>query len=317
MLNNLSAFLAYKVKKKLRKLILPGFDGLPFYDVLEFFIKGIKKGSVSVRASSMAYHFFLAIFPAVIFLFTLLPYLPIQNFQVQLFDLLQEILPSNVFLASKNILNDLINNQRSGLLSFGFIAAMYFSTNGVNSMITAFNNTYHSIETRTWIKQRLIALMLTCLFILLLLLSIGLIILGSMALNMLVYYKIIETDIVYYLLLFGKWIVIFLLFFFAISFVYYYAPVKKARWRFISAGGTFATLLSILASLGFSYFINHFGQYNKIYGSIGTIMVIMVWLYINSFAILLGFELNTSIGSVSKFRKPILKMPFKNLKRNN
>ncbi|MDA3779886.1 MAG: YihY/virulence factor BrkB family protein, partial [Bacteroidales bacterium] len=111
---------------------------------------------------------------------------------------------------------------------------------------------------------------------------------------------IMQTNFTYYFITFGKWIIIIAFFFFAISSLFYLAPAKKTKWRFISVGSTLATILTLLTSLGFSYFVNNFGQYNKLYGSIGTLMVILIWLYFNSFAILLGFELNASINNAKQ-----------------
>jgi membrane protein len=205
-------------------------------------------------------------------------------------------MPQNAFLSIQDTLQDIITNQRGGLLSFGFVAALLFSTNGFNSMIDAFNATKHTFETRSWLAQRLISTVLVLIMFTLTTAAVLLIVLSNWGLNFLVEQNILELNFTYYLLEFGKWIIILALFFFSISFLYYLAPAKKGRWRFISAGSSLATLLSVITSLGFSFYINNFGRYNSLYGSIGTILVILMWLYLNSIILLIGFELNASIS---------------------
>ena len=278
-----------------KKITLPGFDGLPMYDVFYFFFKGIYEGSITTRAAAIAFSFYLAIFPAIIFVFTLIPYIPIDNFQEQLFSLVASLLPHNAFLSIQETLQDIIMNQRGGLLSFGFFAALIFSTNGINSMMDAFNATWHHIETRTWLAQRLIATILVVILFTLTLLAVSMIVMSEWTMNYLVDHHLLNSEFTIFLLGVGKWIVILALFFFSFSFLYYMAPAKKSRWRFISAGSSLATILSVLTSLGFSFYINNFGRYNTLYGSIGTILVILMWLYVNSIILLIGFELNVSI----------------------
>ncbi len=278
-----------------KKIKLPGFERLPLYDVLVFFFQGLQKGALTTRASSLAFHFFLAIFPAIIFLFTLIPYIPIENFQEELLALLEAFLPDAAYEASLSTLEDIINRQRGGLLSVGFVAALYFSTNGVNAMFEAFNNTYHSIESRPAIIQRLMAVAITILLSVMVLVSISIIIFGQLFLDMLVEYEILKDGWTIFMLASLKWLITLALIFFMISFLYYAGPAKKVKWRFFSAGSTLATILSITTSLGFSYFVNNFAQYNKLYGSIGTLIVILLWIQFNAFALLIGFELNASI----------------------
>lgn len=278
-----------------KKIILPGFERIPLYDVLVFFLQGLQKGALTTRASSLAFHFFLAIFPTIIFFFTLIPYVPIENFQEELLNLLKSLMPSAAYEASLSTLDDIINRPRGGLLSIGFVAALYFSTNGVNAMFDAFNNTYHSIESRPPIIQRLMSIAITVLIAVMVLVSISILIFGQIFVNMLVDYEILRDGWTIFLVASLKWIITLALIFFMISFLYYAGPAKKVKWRFFSAGSTLATFLSIVTSLGFSYFVNNFAQYNKLYGSIGTLIVILLWIQFNAFALLIGFELNASI----------------------
>lgn len=286
----ISAFL-----KISRRITIPGFEGIPLYDVLRFFFKGLKQGSLTTRASSLAFNFFLAVFPAVIFLFTLIPYVPIDNFQVTLFELLRQVMPKSAFEAAEGTIVDIIKNQHGGLLSIGFISALYFSTNGFNAMIDGFNNTYHQIETRSAFRQRLIALTLVLITTVLIIVAIALIIYSEFILS-----KIPMGNISYYSIVIGRYIILFTLFFSIIAFIYFLGPSKKTRWKFLSAGSTFSTIMALLTSFGFAYYVNNFGTYNKLYGSIGTLIIVLLWIYFNSIVLLLGFELNASIQSAKK-----------------
>ena len=278
-----------------QKLVLPGFDGIAFYDVFLFFIKGIQKGSITQRASSLSFNFFLALFPAIIFFFTLIPYLPINDFQTTLFGILQSVLPENAFETVKSTISDILTNKRSGLLSVGFLMTLYFATNGVNAVIDAFNKSYHTSENRPWIKQRLISVFLVIILAVLLITAIALITVGSFLLNYLVEYGILKGEITIYLLFASRWIILLAMLFFGISFLYYFAPAKKKRFRFISAGSSLATFLILITTFGFNFYVTNFSKYNALYGSIGTLIIILMWIYFNAIILLIGFELNASI----------------------
>lgn len=290
-------YVGERIVRKAKKITFPFFDNLPLYDVMLFFWKGLVDGDLTTRASAIAFNFILAIFPTIIFLFTLIPYIPIDNFQFQLMDMIESMLPNSAFFAIKSTIEDIIMQPRGSLLSVGFFAAFIFSTNGIVSVIVAFNGTIHAIETRSWISLRLVALVLSIILTSLTTLSVALITISQRVLDFLVEKEFLRIDITYYLLIAGKWMAILLLFFFAFAFLFFYGPTRKTKFRFVSAGGTLATLLSILISIGFSFYINHFGAYNTLYGSIGTLCVVMLWLYFMSFSLLIGFELNVSIWS--------------------
>ncbi len=278
-----------------KRVSFPFLDGVPVYNVAIFFWRSIIDGALTTRASAIAFNFFIALFPAVIFLFTLIPYVPIHNFQDELFELIESLLPGGTFDALEETVADIIMQPRGTLLSIGFLFALIFATNGITSMMAAFDATVHSIQGRSWISQWLIAVVLLLIQTVLLTVSIALITFGQQALDYLVENFAIFDRFTYYLLTFGKWFIIVGMFFFAYSFLYYLAPAKKSQWRFISAGGTLATFLSIATLVGFSFYINNFNQYNKLYGSIGTLLIILLLIYFLSLILLIGFELNASI----------------------
>ncbi|HPB25633.1 MAG TPA: YihY/virulence factor BrkB family protein [Bacteroidales bacterium] len=283
-----------------KKITLPGFDDMPLYDVVVFFIKGLTDGAITTRASSIAYKFFIAMFPAIIFLFTLIPYIPIANFQDTLLDTIQSALPENVNNMINETITDIIARQHGGLLSLGFIFALYFASNGILGLITAFNATSHQIETRKWWQMYAVSVLLVIILTLIVIISIALIMLGTTGINYLISAHIIEESVLLFIIRFSKWIIIFLMIFFVVSFLYYLGPVKRKEFRFISAGSTLATLLFIVTTIGFKFYVENFGSYNAVYGSIGTVIVILMWLYLNSLALLVGFELNASILEAKK-----------------
>lgn len=289
-----------RLVEKSKTTSLPGFDGLPIYSVLSFFAKEIQKEHLNTKSSSLAFSFFLAIFPATIFLFTLIPYIPINNFQNQLLDLLLKGLPSSTQDTVQDTLTDIIKNQNSGLLSFGFFAALFFSTNGIVALMRNFNKASLIQETRKGWQKRRVAIVLTFLISILLIIGVTLVIAGNFIITYLKKKAIIKGAIVVYSLITLNWLVIILLFFCVISLLYYYCPANTKRFKFISAGSTLATFLSIITSIGFAYYVNNFGSYNKLYGSIGTLIIIMIWLYLNSMILLIGFELNATIDILKR-----------------
>lgn len=287
-----------------KKIVLPGFDGIPLYDVTEFFIRGLTRGYITNRAAAVSFSFFIAIFPFLIFLFTIIPFIPIKDFQDSLLNLLSEVMPQMAWESVNVTITDIITKPRSSLLFLNLSLALYFASNGVNSLIEAFNNTYHVIETRSVVKQYLISLFLVLIISLLLILAIGLMTFGSQILYWILPDTVEEGAFVVIVLNILKWITVLVLLLLAISFAYYYAPARSARYRFISAGSMLATLLIILTTLGFNYYVDNFSTYNLLYGSIGTVLIVLLWIYFNAISLLIGFELNVSIVHVGKRKKP-------------
>lgn len=296
-------FLWERILLKAKRVTFFGFDGMPLYNVMVFFWRSIVDGALTTRASAITFSFFMALFPAIIFLFTLIPYIPIDNFQNELFLLIKDMVPETAFLAIEETVLDILTQQRGDLLSLGFFMALIFSTNGLASMMTAFDASLHTFERRTWMGQHLIALLLLAILSVLITVAIGLITYGQYLINYLAANGYLRDHFTFYALTFGKWLIIMILFFMANSFLYYLAPAKKTKWRFISAGSTLSTILCIITFVGFSYYINRFGQYNKLYGSIGTLLVIMLLMYLLSLILLIGFELNASINEAVKHSK--------------
>ena len=286
----------HELGKRLRGVTLPGFQGVAIYDVFWFFVNGIQQGALNTRASSISFNFLLALGPALIFLLSLLPYLPIQNFREEFLELVVDIIPDNSYEIIRNQL-DMLFQQRIGLTSFGLLTSLFFAQKGIHGMIEAFNATYHTIETRTWYKQRLVSIGLVFIFYMLVIVAFILIIYNKLFVQHLVELGFIEINRRYYFILFAKWFVLAMLTFFIISTLYYYGPSRRTKWRFFSAGSSLATFLAFVTSLGFTYFMNHFAQLNKFFGSIGALMALMLWLNFNALTLLIGYELNAAINN--------------------
>jgi len=285
----------YAGNRLFNNLVLPGFDGIPIKNVIRFVIKGFRKGVLVTRASSIAFNLLMAILPATIFLSTLIPFIPIPNFHDELINLFESMLPDNAYHLMESTIVDIITNKSGSLLIVMFIATIVFSTNGIHAVIHAFVVTSHSFKSRSWVNQRKVSVIILLMGLMMIALAGILIIFGKMAVNRLVELDILEKSLVISILVFLKWIVVILLLFLAISFLYYLAPARRHDFRFITPGSTLATILFIITSLGFSAYVNNFGQFNRLYGWIGTLIVILIWLYLNSIVLLIGFELNVSI----------------------
>ena len=280
----------------------PGFQGVPMYEVGRHLYDGIKNGTFTTRASSLAFKFFFAIFPGIIFLFTLIPLIPVDGFQQTLITLIKDDLPKGLNEIAISTIEDLISTPRGGLLSFNFLLMLYLTTNGVHSLMNEFNNSYHVNETRNPFKQRLVSFILAMVITFLLILSVGLIIATHILVDLAETQGDLADSFSSFLIHAGKWLVVFALYYFAIALLYYYGPAKRKFFKFFSPGSFVTTILLLATLYGFSIYIQYFSTYNKIYGSIGTIMLVMLWFYLNSYLLLLGFDINASVGTAKKKR---------------
>ncbi|MEL7427663.1 MAG: YihY/virulence factor BrkB family protein [Bacteroidota bacterium] len=287
---------------------MPGFFRVPIYDVVVFVINEIQRFDLFTRANSIAYSFFLSLFPSILTLFTLVPFLfsfllhlipELGNFNAILEQEISKVMPGQAGGLVFDFVHDVTSKPRVGLLSFGFVLAIYFSSNGMLAMMRSFEKSYSdTFRRRTGFKKRMVAIGLTFLVSLLVISSVVFIILGSMFIGWI-------TELVN-LTTFGafavgllRWIAILMLFYFGIAVLYRYGSATHRRFSLFSAGTTLATVLCMLSSIAFSFYIDEFNRYDtylKFYGSIGTFIIIMLWIQINSLILLIGFELNAAIA---------------------
>ena len=285
---------------KSKTTTLPGFSGIPIYQVVSFFIRQVQTIGMTERASAIAFNFVMAIPPATIFLFTLIPYLPItQSLQQELYKLIKDIIPgerNNAVLI--NFLQDFINNPRNGLLSIGFILSLYFSSNAMMGIMRSFDKNYAGFKKRSNWQRRKAALRLTVLLYVFVMASLVALIAREVVLEWLG----IENATLRALLSNLRWSVIFLLFFGCISSIYRLAPSVHKKWKLINPGSIVATSLMLITSGALSWWVANFSNYNQLYGSISTVLIIMILIFINSLILLIGFELNVSIYSLKSAR---------------
>lgn len=279
----------------LDRIRYPGQEHLSALEILRFFITGLQKGDIRSRASAASFDFFLALFPAIIFFFTLIPYLPVPGIQDRIMLLMSEALPQSAFEATRTTIEDILKQPRGGLLSFGFIFALFVSTNGVYYLIDGFNKSYHGIEVRSAIKQRMVSVFLTLMLATIVIASIALIIFTEIASRYLSEHDFIKNGPSIFMIQSGTWIILVFMALTMISSMYYFGPSKKNKRPFISVGSVTATILLIVTTYAFNYIISNFGQYNKLYGSIGTLIVILLYINFNTLQLIVGFELNASI----------------------
>ena len=275
------------------KLVLPGCAGVPLVQILKHF----SNRDLWQSAKALAFSFLMALPPLLIFFFTLIPYLPIEGLQTELLNQLSLILPESVFGRVADTINDVMSHKHNSLLSIGFFGSIILAANGIHGLLQSFNSVSHSIEWRSFVHRYLLCLLLV----------VVLYVLVVAILSLLIGYKFIiqfmlsrnfmaETRLSFFVFSLGRWIILVFLALLSLSLLYYLAPVKKQRINFFSIGSIVSTLLIFGLSWAFQIYINNFNSYNILYGSIGTLLIIMLWIYANCVVILVGYAINIAIA---------------------
>ncbi len=280
----------------LKKIRLRGGKASLYRTLLIFFDK-VADNQLFERANGVAFNFTLSIFPSIIFLFTLIPFIHETIPYVSMEDILvflSEVIPRSVFSGAEETLRDTVGIRREGLMSFGVLFALFLASNGMNSLMKTFNASYRTVEKRGFFKMRLISLFLTLILALAFIISITLLVLGQIMIERL-WVGFFSQDLINYIIFPARFMIIFAFFYLAIASIYYWGPAIHDRWRFFSLGSILATSLCLAGSFAFSVYVNQFSAYNKVYGSIGTLIALMIWQYLMSAILLLGFEFNASI----------------------
>jgi membrane protein len=292
----------------LKRIKFKKHDNLSLYKFLKIFIFNINEDEILDRANGVAYNFILAVFPAIIFLFTLIPYISHYFPEITtqtIMDFLEEVTPSNMYSAASATILDIVSIHRGGLLTLGFVFAIYLSTNGMMALMRAFNACYRTVDRRNWFRMRLTSMLLTLMLAIVLLSAIAMLIAGQFSLNYVTTHieKFSEVNLhsyTIYFLFVLRFVIIFIVFFIAISCVYYFGPAVHYNWSFFSIGSFVATLSVLGISYGFSYYITNFGSYNKVYGSIGALIALMAWVQLITVVLLFGYEINASLHYARK-----------------
>lgn len=283
----------------LKKVKFKRHEGLTLYEVIKVFVDKITKDEIIERANGVAFNFTLSVFPAIIFLFTLTPYIheivpEVSKDSILVF--LGEVLPASMYDTIYTTVEDIIGRTRGGLLTFGAVFSLWLATNGMMSLMKAFNSVYKTTEKRSFIKTRLVGTALTIMLAVSLMLASILLVIGNIVIdfvNEIQWFDIQNYQVVIFFVV--RFLVLFLVFFLAISFIYYFGPAVHYNWRFFSVGSFVATGLSMLVTYGFSFYVSNFATYNKLYGSLGILIALMIWQEILSIVLLVGYEINASI----------------------
>lgn len=286
-----------------KRILLPGFEKIPLYDVVLFFIKQTQQIGLNERAASIAFNFLMAVPPLLIFLFTLLSYIPgSKNLYTEILVLLNTVIPDvTTFNMIKKVMDDFFAGG-TGTLSFGLLLAIYFSSNATLTIMRTFRKSmlHIEVEDRNFLQIRWSAIRLTAIIILLLLATILIMITQTVILKWITLQLHIQDNWVDFLFNLAHFIITFLLIFFAIGLIYRFAPHVQKKWKIRSPGAILATILIISFTYLFSYWVNNIASYNKVYGSLGSILILMFLVFVNSLVLLIGFELNVSINSLKR-----------------
>lgn len=279
----------------------PGFEGIALYDVVEFFFSQVKKVGLNERAAAISFNFIMALPPACIFLFSLVPLFPIADqFYTEVNAFVRDLTPN---IATRNIvesfLDDFFRRPKNSLLSIGFFTSIYFASNAVLGIIHSFNRSIHEKESNVFFAYRWKAIKLTFIIMLLFIASMLLLITQGALFNWLLQLLNIDNVFVKWLIIILRWVIIVGLFFYSIAFIYRHAPTVEKKWKLISPGSIVASCLIIVFTFLFSFWINNFASYS-IYGSIGTILILMIFINFISIVLLIGFEINVSIKMLKK-----------------
>jgi len=286
--------------EKSKHWVLPGFEGLPLHSVLAFFFGQVKKVGLNDRAAAISFNFIMTIPAALIFMFTLVPYLPVSaQFTRELFNVAKDITPnSNTYNWVHNLITDFVNKSHSGLLSFVFLIVVFYSSNAMIGIMRTFDRSYMEVSNRNFFRNRWTAIRLTTILVMLLMGFILLLVTQKNLLGIFLHWAGIKSMSIRIFIQCLRWVIIVLLFFFSIAFIYKYAPASRHKWNLLSPGSVLATVLIALVTGFFSLWVNHFNNFNRFYGSIGTVMVLMLLIFLNSLFLLIGFELNVAIKAL-------------------
>lgn len=281
-----------------KSIKLPWLHGLSFYDLIELYFIGIIEGAVSYRAAAIAFSFFMALFPFALFILNLIPYIPIMGFQDDFMDFVHQSLPPTTFDAVSKIINDITHNSHSGLISTGFLMAIFLMANGVNAILGGFESSHHVTLKRKFFGQYFIALALSIILSLILIITVAAIVIFEVFIQKSKIQDVLSDSIP--LIELGRYVFLILMILITTSILFKFGTKQETRQSFFSIGAVLTTILIILSSYFFGIWVVKFSKYNELYGSIGTLLVVMFYIWINSMILLLGFELNASINYLKK-----------------
>ncbi|MFT5963381.1 MAG: membrane protein [Flavobacterium sp.] len=285
----------------LKGVKLQWLEGLSLYDLLELYVIGIAEGALSNRAGSIAFSFFMALFPFALFIFNLIPYIPIEGFQQDFLKFVSEGVPPNTYYAIENIVDDILHNSNSGLLSSGFLLSILLMANGLNAILGGFENSRHILVKRGFFHQYFVALGMSIILSFLLILTVATIVVFEVFIQKFTVHSVLNDQIPFIVL--GRYVFLLLMILVTTSILFKFGTKLDKSRSFISIGSVFTTIFTIIISYFFGIWVLRFSQYNQLYGSIGTLLIVMFYIWINCMILLLGFELNLAVNNLRKKKK--------------
>lgn len=290
------------VVRFLKKIKLPALEGLSLYDLLELYAIGIFKGALTTRASAIAFSFFTALFPFLLFILIVIPFIPIDDFKIEFLKFLDSFLPpSTSDFFETNIFENIDKTQRGGLISSVFFISLLLMANGISAVFSGFESSYHEQLTRNIIKQYLYALGVALILALLVLLTVA--VFGYFQIYIMTNlenYGVVDEQSSIGWIIAAKYVFFIIMVYLATATLYYFGTMEGRQSKFFSVGAWFTTLLIILNSYLFGVYIENFSKYNELYGSIGALLILLLYLWLNSNILLLGYELNASLNRLRK-----------------
>ena len=282
----------------LKSIKLPWLKGLSSYDLLKMYIIGIIESGLSYHASAIAFSFFMALFPFALFILNLIPFIPIEGFQTDFLIFVKDGVPPNTYDAIYQIITDILNNSHSGLLSSGFILSIFLMANGLNGILGGFESSRHVLVKRGFFRQYLVALGMSLLLSFLLIVTIAAIVVFEVFIQKTIIQDVLSDSIP--LIILGRYAFVIIMILSTVSILFKFGTKREKDRAFISIGSVFSTILIILSSYGFGIWVVKFSKYNELYGSIGTLLIMMFYIWINCTILLLGFELNAIISKLKR-----------------
>ena len=286
----------------LENIKLPWIQGVSLYELIDFYISGIAQGALAYRAAAISWSFFMALFPFALFILNLIPYIPIEGFQKDFLQFVSEAVPPNTYDAIQNIINDILHNSYQGLLSSGFILSVFLMTNGVNAVMSGFETSQHIVVKRKYFRQYFVALCISLLLSFILIVAVAAIVIFEVFIQRTILQDVFSSRISDKISLIqtGRYLFVIALIVLAIAVLFKFGIKQTKKRAFITIGTVFTTVLIIFTSYFFGIWVVKFSKYNELYGSIGTLLIVMFYLWINCMVLLLGFELDASIAKLKR-----------------
>ena len=282
--------------RMLKKVKLSWLQDLSLYDLVELYVIGIIESGFSYHASAVAFSFFMALFPFALFILNLIPYIPIEGFQEDFLNFVEQGVPPNTYEAIANIISDILHNSHSGLLSTGFVLSIFLMSNGLNGILGGFESSRHVLIKRGFLHQYLVALGISLLLSVLLIVTIAAIVVFEVFIQRTIFQDVIGQYIPFIII--GRYVFVIIMILITVSILFKFGTKHDKFRSFISVGSVFTTILIILDSYFFGIWVVQFSKYNELYGSIGTLLILMFYIWINCSILLLGFELNATINKL-------------------